>query len=230
MLSGQYNLPDLSNANSQEAVSFIIPFLKKAIPHSSTKLSLAAIGHPQTSNIETTIRANQKKYPKPLEAALAALETGCGNCQELAYAGALILRLAGYKGNIAIGQYGINHQFLFIDDLLADPWADLSCSKEAWKGKLKAYGGSIRNGIMYGRLLSSDHEELEDEKPEVVEEISAENVLKVLLPKIEKPLQMAFQMLLFNHEVKGVDLIESKPISRSETNKENNDPPSANTQ
>jgi hypothetical protein len=101
----------------------------------------------------------------------------------MAYAGALTLRMAGYQGNVSIGQYGINHQFLFVDNLIVDPWANTYCSKSAWQGKITAYGGSIKDGIMHGRLIPSDHFELEDEKPEVVEEIPASYLNNLPVPK-----------------------------------------------
>lgn len=100
-----------------------------------------------------------------------AIKSGCGNCQEMAYAGALILRFAGFKGKISIGQFGINHQFLIIDGYFIDTWAGKFYPKETWRDNLMAYGGSIRDGVLKGRLLPPTHEELEDDEPEVVEDI-----------------------------------------------------------
>lgn len=165
-------LPDLSNASPNQAAAFIIGFLKVHMPNSSTKLSLQPEGYPVHGEIEVAIRLNQKAHPNPAEAALEALKTGCGNCQELAYAGALILRAAGYQGDIKIGQFGINHQFLFVDNLIVDPWSQMICDRSEWKNNVTAYGGSMKEGVMRGRILKATHEELEDDKPEEIENIT----------------------------------------------------------
>lgn len=165
------SLPDLSHATAEYAAQFIVQYIKNAIPNSSTKLSLSPEGYPQSGEIEVVIRSQQLQSFSPFQSAKKALESGCGNCHEMAYAGALILKQSGYKGEIAIGQYGINHQFLFIEDYIADPWAEVYCSRSAWKGKINAYGGSIKDGIMYGRIVPYDHIELQDEEPEMIEKV-----------------------------------------------------------
>lgn len=164
-------LKNLSDVSNTEAAEFIIQYIALVIPHSSTKLALRPEGYPETGEIEVIIRANQQGC-NPMQSALKALETGCGNCQEMAYAGALLLRQAGCTGKIAIGQFGLNHQFLFVGDLIVDPWAGIYCKKTAWKDTLCGYGGRVRDGLMHAKIISADHFELEDEEPEVVEEIS----------------------------------------------------------
>lgn len=164
-------LLDLSSASAKEAAEFLLKYIQAAVPDSSTKRSLAPEGYPEDGAIEQTIRAYQKLVSYPYQAAVKALESGCGNCQEMAYLGALILRGAGYKGDLAIGQYGINHQFLFVADLIVDPWAGFYCLKSTWRNNITAYGGSIREGIMHGRLVLPDHYEMEDEEPEVIKVI-----------------------------------------------------------
>ncbi len=163
------HLPDLSNATAQEAVDFLLNYMNNAIPNSSTRLSLGPEGYPEQGEIEQTIRSYQQQVSSHAEAAVKALETGCGNCQEFAYAGALILRMAGYPGAVSIGQFGINHQFMFVDDLIVDPWAGSSCLKSDWQNNISAYGGSVKEGVMRGRVIPSSHEELEDDVPEEVE-------------------------------------------------------------
>lgn len=164
-------LKNLSNASDEEAAKFIIQYIALVIPHSSTKLALEPQGYPENGEIEVIIRENQKGR-KPIQSALKALETGCGNCQEMAYSAALLLRKAGYTGKIAIGRFGLNHEFLFVDDLIVDPWAGIYCEKTDWKNKICGYGGRVKDGLMHAQLIPSDHFELEDEKPEVIEEIS----------------------------------------------------------
>ncbi|WP_133127845.1 hypothetical protein [Legionella nagasakiensis] len=166
-----HGLPDLATSSSREAAEFLLAYLRTEIPQSSTKLSLHAGGYPEDGDVERTIRTYRRSASSPAHAAIKALETGCGNCQELAYAGALVLRAAKYQGSISIGQYGLNHQFLFVDDLIVDPWAEMICSSSDWQGNLFAYGGSIREGTLYGRLIPWDHDELEDEEPEIIESI-----------------------------------------------------------
>lgn len=165
------NKIDLSAASPHEAGQFLLAYIPGVISQSSTKCSLQAGGYPSNGLIEQTIRAYQEETSHPYESALKALESGCGNCQEMAYAGALVLRATGYKGEISIGQYGINHQFLFVADLIVDPWAGFYCPESKWKQCLTAYGGSIKEGVMYGRLLSPTHFEMKDEEPEHIETI-----------------------------------------------------------
>ncbi|NDH09618.1 MAG: transglutaminase domain-containing protein, partial [Gammaproteobacteria bacterium] len=164
------HLKNLCNASDKEAAEFIIHYITTVIPKSSSKLALKPEGYPSDGEIEVTIRQNQIDS-RPLETALKALETGCGNCQEMAYAAALILRQSGYQRRIDIGQFGINHQFLFVGDLIVDPWAGMYCSATDWKDNLFGYGGRNTGNIMHARQLSSDHFELEDEEPVVVEAI-----------------------------------------------------------
>ena len=164
-------LMDLSSVNTKKAAEFLLEYIRAAIPDSSTKRSLAPEGYPEDGAIEQTIRAYQKLVSYPYQAAVKALESGCGNCQEMAYLGALILRAAKYEGDVAIGQYGINHQFLFVADLIVDPWAGLYYLKSLWRDNITAYGGSIREGSMRGRLVPPDHYEMEDEEPNVIEVI-----------------------------------------------------------
>ena len=161
---------DMSNVADFLAAEFIIKYIADTIPNSSTKLALRSDGYPENGEIEKIIRANQIGS-KPIKTAIKALMTGCGNCQEMAYAGALILRQSGYSGYIAIGQLGLNHQFLFVGNLIVDPWAGIYCEKNAWKNRIYGYGGRVRDGLMHARLIPADSFELEDEEPEVVEEI-----------------------------------------------------------
>ncbi len=187
---------DLSSANAIEVAKFLLKYIPIAIPNSSTKRSLAPEGYPADGAIEQTIRGYQHQTASPYEAAVKALESGCGNCQEMAYLGALILRAAGYKGEVAIGQYGINHQFLLVEDLIVDPWAEFCCLKSMWRQNITAYGGSVRQNIMHGRLLSPEHYEMEDEEPEVIEVIpssykpalSIDRIRDLLLRKEFEPL------------------------------------------
>lgn len=113
----------------------------------------------------------KKQLLTPYDQALKALETGCGNCQEIAYAGALLLRAGGFTGKIQIAEFGINHVFLIVDDYIVDTWSDTYFPFSTWKTSLKAYGGSIKKGVMRGWILSADHFELEDEEPEVTQSI-----------------------------------------------------------
>ena len=163
------DLLNLSNATAQEAAFFLLDYMNTAIPNSSTRLSLGVNGYPETGEIEQTIRSYQQQTSSPAEAAVKALETGCGNCQEFAYAGALILRMARYPGAVSIAQFGINHQFMFVDDWIVDPWAGTVFLKEDWRGNISAYGGSVKEGVMRGRVIPSSHEEMVDDEPEEVE-------------------------------------------------------------
>ena len=79
------NLLDLSNATPQEAGVFLLHYMNTAIPNSSTRLSLGVENYPETGEIEQTIRSYQQQTSSSAEAAVKALETGCGNCQEFAY-------------------------------------------------------------------------------------------------------------------------------------------------
>ncbi|AHE67298.1 transglutaminase domain-containing protein [Legionella oakridgensis] len=164
-------LPDLTRASARDAAQFILEYIRQEIPWSSTRLSLQVDGYPEDGEVEITIRNYRSPTFSAAKKAMKALKTGCGNCQEMAYASAIILRTAGYPGTVSIGQYGINHQFLFIEDLIVDPWAEMICSVSDWRGKLFAYGGSIKEGILHGRLLPWNHDDMEDETPEVVETI-----------------------------------------------------------
>lgn len=172
MLRNLENLPDLSGSTDEDAAIFITNFVATVIPNSSTKLSLLPDGYPETGEIEVTIRSYRDKNIGCKESAIKAVETGCGNCEEMAYAGALILRTAGFKGNLVIGQCGINHRFLFVGDFIADPWAQVFCHNSEWRGVINGYGGSIKKGILRGRIVSSTSEELEDEDLDRIETIS----------------------------------------------------------
>lgn len=163
-------LQSLEHEEQEVIAKYIIDIISQYIPYSSTRASLDREGYPVDGDIEKTIRDYQR-HDTGLRSGYFALMTKCGNCQDMAYAGALILRAAKYKKKISIGEFGINHRFLILEDYIIDPWAKMACSTNDWKQHLKAYGGGIHNGIMKGRLLTADHEELEDEVPEIVEDV-----------------------------------------------------------
>ena len=201
------SLPDLSSASAQEAVNFLLTYMNTAIPNSSTRLSLDAEGYPENGEIEQTIRSYQNQVSSRAEAAIKALETGCGNCQEFAYAGALILRMAGYSGSVSIGQFGINHQFMFVEPLIVDPWAGTTCPKSDWRDTISAYGGSIKEGIMRGRVIPSSHEELEDEVPEEVE----------IIPNPYPPAELLLQTQHFSLYKQQLIDVKNASVQESET-------------
>ncbi|MCF6765140.1 hypothetical protein L3V82_05105 [Thiotrichales bacterium 19S3-7] len=168
----------LDLSTNKKVSEFVLKETAIRVPNSSTYLSLSPEGYPEDGDINVTINKNRKIAGKDmLRAAQLALDSGCGNCQEMAYAGALILREAGYKGKVSIGGYGINHQFLIIgnNEMIIDPWANKAFEYSEWENNINAYGGSIKEGILKGRLLSPNYYELEDEKPEIADE----NILEI---------------------------------------------------
>jgi hypothetical protein len=145
------------------------------IPNSSTRESLKPDGYPESGIVEQTIRAYQKETKNPYEQSLRAIETGCGNCQEMAYTSGLLLRAIGFTGKIQVAEFGVNHAFLIVDDYIVDPWADKYFLFSTWKDNLEGYGGAVKDGIMKGRILSANHFDLEDEEPEISKTISELN-------------------------------------------------------
>ncbi len=156
-----------SGSSTETKIKITLELIKSLIPKSSTRESLKPEGYPESGEIEQTIRAYQNEKLSLYEQGLRAMETGCGNCQEMAYASGLLLRAGGFTGKIQAAEFGINHAFLIVDDYIVDPWSDTCFPFSTWKNNLKAYGGATKEGVMKGRILSADHFELEDEEPEV---------------------------------------------------------------
>ncbi|KTD71435.1 hypothetical protein Lste_0201 [Legionella steelei] len=177
------NLPTFrfeSESSTTTKIEAILGLIKYLIPKSSTRESLKPDGYPESGEIEQTIRAYQNKKSSLYEQGLNAMETGCGNCQEMASASGLLLRAGGFSGKIQIAEFGINHAFLIVDDYIVDPWSDTYFSFSTC--------GSIKEGIMKGRVLSADHFELEDEEPEVTQTLPLE--LDKCLPSKEARTQL----------------------------------------
>lgn len=151
------------------------------IPNSSTRESLKASGYPENGFIESTIKKYRTNLNNRFIEAVTALETQCGNCSEMAYAAALILRANGFNKKLQIGSYGLNHVFLIVgnNEYIIDAWANKAYPFNQWPNQLKAYGGAVKEGIMIGRLLNPNHHELEDELPEVQTEVGS---LDTILP------------------------------------------------
>lgn len=170
-------------------IEITLGLIRSLIPNSSTRESLKPNGYPESGEIEQTIRSYQNEKSSLYEQGLRAMQTGCGNCQELAYATGLLLRAGGFTGKIQVGQFGLNHAFLIVDDYIVDPWVDTYFSFSTWKNNLQAYGGSIKEGIMKGRVLPANHFELEDEVPEVTKTLPTE--LEQCLPSVEDRTQLA---------------------------------------
>ncbi|WP_165481064.1 hypothetical protein [Legionella impletisoli] len=154
-----------------EVASYVMNLTKNLIKQSSTREALNEKGYPENGPIEQTIRAYQSKGSSVYEQALDAMQTGCGNCQEMAYTGALLLRLGGYQGPVKIGIFGLNHMFLILDDYIIDTWAGKHYPFKRWRENLVGYGGAIRDGVMMGKVFPANHFELEDEIPEVTQEV-----------------------------------------------------------
>lgn len=161
------NLEQLNELPTEKKATIVMELVQSIIDKSSTRESLKDEGYPESGYIEQTIRSFQQQGISAYEQALNAMETGCGNCQEMAYAGALILRSGGYKGPLQIGMFGLNHAFLIVNHYIVDAWAGKCYLFHDWKENILAYGGSVSNGIMKGRVLPPHHFELEDEIPEV---------------------------------------------------------------
>lgn len=176
------------SSSTATKVEMTLGLIKVLIPNSSTRESLKPEGYPEDGKIEQTIRAYQNKQLSLYEQGLKAMETGCGNCQEMAYASGLILRTGGFTGTVQVAEFGINHAFLIVEDYILDPWAETFFPFSAWKTNLKAYGGSIKEGVMKGRTLAPDHYELEDEEPEVVKTLPIE--FELCLPSLESRAQL----------------------------------------
>lgn len=150
-----------SSALSAVHIEILLGLIQSLIPNSSTRESLKPEGYPESGVIEQTIRAYQAEKINLYEQSLKAMETGCGNCQEMAYASVLLLRAGGFTGQLQIAEFGINHAFLMADDFIIDPWSNHYFPFSTWKSNLKAYGGSIIKGILKGRVLNADHFELD---------------------------------------------------------------------
>ncbi|MCE0721676.1 MULTISPECIES: hypothetical protein [Legionella] len=171
------------NSSTEAKVKITLELINSLIPSSSTRESLNTDGYPESGPIEQTIRAYQNMNLSLYEQGLKAMETGCGNCQEMAYASGLLLRAGGFTGTLQVAEFGINHAFLIVDDYILDPWSKSFFPFSTWKDNLKAYGGSVKEGVMRGRVLSATHYELEDEVPEVSKTLPTE--LDQCLPSIE---------------------------------------------
>lgn len=182
----------------EKKIEVTLRYIKFLIPNSSTRESLKPDGYPESGIIEQTIRTYQKETKNPYEHSLRAIETRCGNCQEMAYTSGLLLRAIGFTGSIQVAEFGINHAFLIVDDYIVDAWADKYFPFSTWKDNLEAYGGSIKEGIMKGRVLSANHFELEDENPEVSQSIPE---LNQCLPsaKERERLMILIGQALLNH-------------------------------
>ena len=160
--------------SSEAAAKYLLSYIEKSIPNSSTRLSLEKTGYPEKGSVHQTILQYRACSQNLKQHAQDAVRTGCGNCGEMAYAAAIELQRISYKGYIAIGQFGINHQFLIVDDLIIDPWSNVFYAESDWKQSINAYGGSIKEGRLKGRLLDADHFELEDEVVEHVDIIQGQ--------------------------------------------------------
>lgn len=172
-----FTTPSLADIDGDEkAANFICNYIANKIPNSSTKLSLNSTGYPESGPIHQVIEKYRNQDLSPYKKAEKALETGCGNCSEMSYAAAIKLKSMGYSGYLAVGQYGLNHVFTFVGNLIVDTWAGKYYKKAEWKDHICAYGGAIKDGVLKGRLLSPKdpkfEEELEDEEPELLEEIN----------------------------------------------------------
>lgn len=168
MLFDQELLQSIGSKPIAETAGTVISIVQRLVPRSSTRESLSPIGYSVSGSIEVAIREYQASEHCQYRQALKAIECGCGNCQELAYVGAIVLRALSFKGDVKVGHFGLNHAFLIVDDYILDPWVGDSFPFDQWPEKLKAYGGSVKAGIMKGRVLAASHFELEDEEPETV--------------------------------------------------------------
>ena len=141
-------------------------YVNEKIPNSYTRMALKR-PIPITDRTYTTINEYRNSvtsnnfYKK-------ALETGCGNCEEMAFAAGYYALEIRYPGYIAIATFGLNHVFCLIGDFILDCWSNDFFPYDQWKFKLKGYGGSIKDGFVNGWLLDANHYELEDEEPEVM--------------------------------------------------------------
>ncbi|KTD70854.1 hypothetical protein [Legionella tucsonensis] len=177
------------SSSTEAKVKITLELINSLISRSSTRESLKTDGYPENGDIEQTIRSYQNKGLSLYEQSLRAMETGCGNCQEMAYASGLLLRAGGFTGKLQVAIFGINHAFLIVDDYILDPWSRSFFPFSTWKDNLKAYGGSVKEGVMRGRVLSANHYELEDEEPEVSKTLPTE--LDQCLPSLENRTKLA---------------------------------------
>ena len=129
-----------------------------------------------------------------------AISTRCGDCQEMAYVGAFVLRNNGYQGKISIGVYGPEndadaeitsdqgkvvidkHLFLILDRTktsspdawVADIWAKKSFPYSEWKNYMRGYGTTMQmkgfGGECYGYLVPP--EKIPKEEPRLYEPFS----------------------------------------------------------
>lgn len=199
---------NLDAKTPEQAAYFIVNCVNEMVPNSNTRSCTVGFGEAQpfllgaTSDKNTTmeydkiIGSYRNKIAKQLGkngdlrqkiglVAQEAIKTHCGDCEEMTYVGALVLRNNAYQGNISIMSYGPEddanslvcdegnqilveeHLFLLLEDAhgndpwVADIWAKKSFPYSKWKEELRGYGlklqmDSFLQTKYYGQLVSAD--------------------------------------------------------------------------